>query len=366
MIIQSPFRYFNELLLREGYLAEHVQDILAQKEIPELTINRIAIVTETCFAINPDIAREKCKYVLEMRKYMEHLAVLQMFESFFENSNASKIIQKWLLNEKFNEKLAMEISECENICMKNLYCPECDRLNGLLIILKKCAESPVMRQVVCTEPYFLVLNQMVRCPFYVEDSLWLAFEALYGKDTIEFSRSLLHKILNIINHPVKSKRESGCAALRILAHMSKYDSVARPMMIVAEIPQIVIMLMISNPNHMHLHKAATCFISEILFDCKIQEDIMLDILPMIIFGTKIEAATLKSSLYHLIEIIIKVSKGIKKCSEIIQSNEDFMDILQNDYACTMKNKFVGYGGPLPIIENDAPELASKVMMKRVY
>lgn len=328
-------------------------------------LNRLMALTLAVIYFDPVAVTQSCGFLLQLIQMLYEPTVLNLFEVLCTDNDENGYVQKWLIKMGFVEIVLGEIDSFTETKLTDTsrLSTEANQIYGLFRIVCICGSSPILGPKFSNYHFVNILNLKVGCyPKFVEYQRWEAITALYNKQTKEMMRGLFPSAIEILQDPTISITRSGISSLELLSLMVLLDDGLLDFFISMDVSTIVINLVISNPEHTHLHFSALDYFKYSFQNKKMLSTLCETIPDIIILHFKGRNHSLRFFMYKLLKAFIKAIKSKSKILSKMKNNKALNELLKTEFTNYQHIIDAQYGNFYNLFEHDdAQKLAKKTI-----
>jgi hypothetical protein len=312
-----------------GCFGEVARRALLTNTVDQVYVNRLSSVMISFLWVDATSIDVVGGILFQLFEFMANPAVYSLFQFLCRANPRLAPVQEWLLSHAFFDVLLQELSVGRADNFRRVAC---------FRVIALCASNPVLQGRVCSPRFISALGAGVGSGApCVEDARWLALDAIYCTRTVELMRGYFPLVIEVIAAGDRGQR--CCSALALLKKMIDLDQLLLPEALAADLPRVVMGLIVERPDHSILQQVLRPLIVALIENKATRAKAVTDCGPLIVVAAKTENRNLAASVGELVRELMK-GGGFKELKAIPQ----FGDLVKKtkERAKLMEAR---YGGP---------------------
>lgn len=348
--------------LENSYLMNMATQILSSKDVPQVTINKLATITLTCLLAAPKIAPESCGYLYHLLKYCSNHSVFNLFSAICTIDERTVIIQEWLNNMGFPEYINREFSRIDFKYQSKEPIPYYDEIYQLTFCLYQLITNSVaseyLKEGFLTQSVVDSLqNKFSNSPSYVTTGRWKAINAICCSITSKMMGQFVNEALAVMSDRYDRLYEYQVEAIVFLIKMMEFQPDVVDTVSGSSFPNWMIQRVMEYPHSTILHSAFRKFIDSARQHTPMLATIIHLYTPLFISVLKeTDNKVLKPSFVYAIQQFVEVARNNKYITQILIEVPEFADYYNKELIkyMTISAKPYGDTGIVKVIKNIIP------------
>jgi hypothetical protein len=316
-----------EAAIKCGSFGDIARRALLTNSVNQVCVNRLASVIISFLWVDAHAIGVVGGILFQLFEFLANPPVYSLFQ-FLCRSNPRLIpIQEWLVSHAFFDILLQELSVGRADDFRQVSC---------LKVIALCAHNPVLQNRVWAPRFISALGTGIgTCARCAEDARWLALDAVYSPRTSELMRGYFPLVMEVI--AAGDRGQGCCSALVLLQKMLGMDELLLPEMLAADVPRIVMALIVACPDHSILQQVLRPIVVALVDNKATRAKAVADCGPLIVAAAKTENRNLAASVGELVRELMKVGgfkemKAVRGFEELVRKTKETTKIMETHYG----------------------------------
>ena len=256
-------------------LNEKAEKLFKGQEYDLVTINRFALITQTCCIQSPDKALLNCSYLPQFLKFLHYRTVFEMFKEFFKNEENPKKIQSLLFDINFVPSLVELIRDAPDDLSENSDDEKVQMYVGLFQIIPIVQSSEILNETISSTDNIQIISRKFDHPsLAILNAQSLALASIINPQNSKYLVSIADRYFEELQDPCKPFHSYMESYIKIIQKLAINCNEFIQTLINWNIGEKFANLVHNHPSHTLLHLAINNFVSETVNLQELQDNLL--------------------------------------------------------------------------------------------